>query len=77
VVASVHATPKGVAFINLGAAYPNEVFTGFISNMNAIGDEAWLNGLKGKTVRIHGRVNIYRTKAEIRITAKDQVTIVE
>jgi hypothetical protein len=26
VVASVHATPKGVAFINFGEAYPNQVF---------------------------------------------------
>jgi DNA/RNA endonuclease YhcR with UshA esterase domain len=75
VVASVHATPKGVAFINLGEAYPNQIFTGFISNLSAIGDEAWLNGLKGKTVRIHGRVNIYRAKPEIRITSKEQVTV--
>lgn len=44
-VASVQATPKGVAFINLGEAYPHQVFTGFIQNLSAIGDEAWLNGL--------------------------------
>src|ERR1700738_5104736 len=75
VVASVHATPKNVAFINLGEAYPHQVFTGFIQNLNAIGDEAWLNGLKGKTVRIHGRINIYHAVAEIRITARDQITI--
>jgi hypothetical protein len=73
VVASVHATPKGVAFINLDKAYPNQVFTGFIPNLSAIGDEAWLNGLNGKTVRIHGRINIYHTIPEIRITSKDQV----
>jgi DNA/RNA endonuclease YhcR with UshA esterase domain len=75
VVASVHATPKGVAFINLGEAYPNQIFTGFISNLSAIGDEAWLNGLKGKPVRIRGRVNIYHAKPEIRITLKDQATV--
>jgi hypothetical protein len=72
-VASVHATPKGAAFINLGEAYPNQVFTGFIQNLSAVGDEAWLNGLKGKTVRIHGRINIYHAIPEIRITSKDQV----
>jgi hypothetical protein len=73
VVASVHATPKGVAFINLGEAYPHQIFTGFIPNLSAIADEAWLNGLKGRTVRIHGRINIYHAIPEIRITSKDQV----
>ncbi len=72
-VASVHASAKGAAFINLGEAYPHQVFTGFIQNLNAIGDEAWLNGLKGKTIRIRGRINIYHTIPEIRITSKDQV----
>jgi DNA/RNA endonuclease YhcR with UshA esterase domain len=73
VVASVRATPKGVAFINLGEAYPHQVFTGFIQNLSAIGDEAWLNSLKGKTVRIRGRINIYRAIPEIRITSRAQV----
>jgi hypothetical protein len=75
VVASVHATPKGVAFITLGVAYPHQVFTGFIQNFSVIGDEAWLNGLKGKTVRIHGRINIYHAVAEIRIVSKEQITV--
>jgi hypothetical protein len=73
VVASIHATPKGVAFINLGEAYPHQIFTGFIPSLNAFGDEPWLNGLKGKIVRIHGRINIYHAIAEIRIISKDQV----
>jgi hypothetical protein len=74
-VASVHATPKGVAFINLGEAYPHQIFTGFIPNLSAVGDETWLNGLKGKTVRIHSRINIYHAIPEIRITSKDQVMV--
>jgi hypothetical protein len=73
VVASVHATPKGVAFINLGEACPHQIFTGFIPNLSTVGDETWLNGLKGKTVRIHGRINIYHAIPEIRIISKDQV----
>jgi hypothetical protein len=73
IVASVHATPKGVAFINLNEAYPHQIFTGFIPNLSAVGDETWLNELKGKTVRIHGRINIYHAIPEIRITSKDQV----
>jgi hypothetical protein len=72
-VASVHATPKGVAFINLDEAYPHQIFTGFIPNLSAVGDEAWLNRLRGKTVRIHGRINIYHAIPEIRITSKYQV----
>jgi hypothetical protein len=72
-VASVHATPKGVAFINLNEAYPHQIFTGFIPKLSAVGDETWLNGLKGKTVRIHGRINIHHAIPEIRITSKDQV----
>jgi hypothetical protein len=69
VVASVHGAPKGVAFINLNEAYPHQIFTGFIPNLSAVGDETWLNGLKGKT----GRINIYHAMPEIRITSKDQV----
>jgi hypothetical protein len=75
IAASVHATPKGAAFINLDKAYPNQVFAGFIQNLSAVGDEAWLNGLKGKTVRIHGRINIYHAVPEIRILSKDQITV--
>jgi hypothetical protein len=75
IVASVHATPKGVAFINLNEAYPHQIFTGFIPNLSLVGDEAWLNGLKGKTVRIHGRINIYHAIPEIRIISKDQVMV--
>jgi hypothetical protein len=71
VVASVHATPKGVAFINLGEAYPHQIFTGFIPNQSAVGDETWLNGLKGKS----GRINIYHAIPEIRIRSKDQVMV--
>jgi hypothetical protein len=73
VVASVHANPKGVAFINLGEAYPHQIFTGFIPNLSVVGDEAWLNGLKGKSVLIRGRINIYHAIPEIRITSKGQV----
>jgi hypothetical protein len=75
VVASVHATPKGVAFLNLGEAYPHQVFSGFISNLSAVGDESWLNDLKGKTVRIHGRIKIYYTIHEIRVISKGQVRV--
>jgi hypothetical protein len=75
VVASVHATPKGVAFINLNEAYPHQIFTGFIPNLSAVGDETWLDGLKGKTVRFHGRINMYHAIPEIRITSKDQVMV--
>jgi hypothetical protein len=31
VVAIVHTTAKGVPFINLGEAYPIQIFSGFIS----------------------------------------------
>jgi len=75
VVASVHATPKGVAFINLNEAYPHQIFTGFIPTLSAVGDETWLNGLKGETVQIHGRITIYHAIPEIRITSKDQVMV--
>jgi hypothetical protein len=75
VVASVHATPKGAAFINLDKAYPHQIFTGFIQNLSAVGDEAWLNGLKEKTIRIHGRINIYHAIPEIRILSKEQITV--
>jgi hypothetical protein len=75
VVASVYATPKGVAFINLGEAYLHQVFTGFISNLSAVSEESWLNASKGKTVLIHGRINIYYTAHEIRVISKDQVRV--
>jgi hypothetical protein len=72
---SVHATSKDVAFINLGEAYRGQLITGFIPSLSAIGDKTWLDGLKGKTVQIRGRISIYHAKPEIRITSKDQVTV--
>jgi hypothetical protein len=44
-----------------------------IPNLSAVGDETWLNRLNGKTVRIHGRINIYHAIPEIRIISKNQV----
>jgi hypothetical protein len=75
VVADVHATSKDIAFINLGEGYPGQLITAFIPILSAIGDKAWLDGLKGKTVRIRGGIDIYHDKPEIRITSKDQVTV--
>jgi DNA/RNA endonuclease YhcR with UshA esterase domain len=76
-VAEIKTLKNGEAFLRIGAAYPDQLFTDYIASLKTVADEAWLKSLSGKTVRIHGRTDLYAGKPEIKITSPDQVRAIQ
>jgi hypothetical protein len=75
-VASVYVSQKGNAFLNFGAAYPNEVFSGVIFSSSAaqFGD---LTRYQGKQVRVTGLIKLYKGKPEIILESPDHLRPVQ
>ena len=74
IVTAVSTSRKGNAFINFGGVYPNQTFTGWIPTGTPLASYASLQLLKGKKVKITGRIELYRGKPEIRVLSKSQIT---
>jgi DNA/RNA endonuclease YhcR with UshA esterase domain len=74
-VVKVFTSKNGNTFLNFGAAYPNQTFTGWIQKDSPLAAVASLQTLEGKRMRISGTINLYRGKPEIRLTTKDQIQI--
>jgi hypothetical protein len=74
-VVSTYRSGKGNIFLNFGAAYPNQVFTGWIPPGSSAQNSPYLDGIEGKNVQIHGRVELYRGKPEIRIDSEEQLYV--
>ena len=74
VVTAVTTSRKGNTFINFGGVYPNQTLTGWIPTGSPLASDASLQALQGKKVRITGRIELYRGKAEIRVLSKSQIT---
>src|SRR5246127_1691734 len=75
VVAKVFTSKSGNAFLNIGATYPNQTFTGWIPPASPVSKSPILSGIEGKHVKITGRIEIYKGKPEIRINAASQLEI--
>jgi DNA/RNA endonuclease YhcR with UshA esterase domain len=75
VVAKVFTSKSGNTFLNIGATYPNQTFTGWIPNSSPVKDSAVLDGIAGKHVKITGRIELYKGKPEIRINAVSQLVV--
>ena len=75
VVAKVFTSKNGNTFLNFGAAYPNQTFTGWIPKDSQLADDPALSGLEGKKVKITGTINVYRGKPEIKIMSRDQLVL--
>jgi len=73
VVAKVFTSKSGNTFLNVGAAYPNQTFTGWIPPASRISKSPMLSGIEGKHVKITGRIEMYKGKPEIRINAAEQL----
>jgi hypothetical protein len=73
-VASVYVSSKGNAFLNFGAPYPNEVFSGVIFSSSAaqFGD---LTKYQGKQVQVTGQIRLYKGKPEIILETLDQLRL--
>jgi hypothetical protein len=75
VVAKVFTSKAGNTFLNVGATYPNQTFTGWIPPASPVNKSPILSGLEGKHVKITGRIEIYKGKPEIRINATEQLEV--
>jgi DNA/RNA endonuclease YhcR with UshA esterase domain len=72
-VVKVFTSKNGNTFLNFGAAYPNQTFTGWIPKDSPLAADASLSALEGKRVRITGTISLYRGKPEIKIMSKSQI----
>jgi hypothetical protein len=75
VVAKVFTSKTGNTFLNIGAAYPNQTFTGWIPQASQVSQSPLLSGIEGKRVKITGRIELYKGKPEIRINASSQLEV--
>src|SRR5258708_32076124 len=73
IVVKVFTSKHGNTFLNFGAAYPNQTFTGWIPKDSPLAADERLSALEGKTVRITGTISLYRGKPEIKIMSKEQL----
>jgi hypothetical protein len=74
-VVSMHHSGKGNTFLNFGAPYPNQIFTGWIPAGSSAQGSPLLEDIEGKTVQIMGRIRLYRGKPEIRIDSEEQLQV--
>jgi hypothetical protein len=75
-VVSVHRTKAGNVFLNFGADYPNQTFTGAVLNPSDPKLEH-LEGLAGKRVAVKGVIQLYKGKAEIVVESAGQIEVRE
>jgi DNA/RNA endonuclease YhcR with UshA esterase domain len=73
-VVKVFTSKNGNTFLNFGAAYPNETFTGWIPKNSPLAGDASLSALEGKRVRVSGTIELYRGKPEIKVLSSNQIT---
>ena len=77
VVVAVTNSGKGNTFINFGAKYPNQTFTGWIPKDSELSGGSGPTGLEGKKIKITGTIELYKGKPEIKVMTKDQIQIEE
>ena len=75
VVAKVFTSKSGNTFLNIGARYPNQTFTGRVPPASPVNKSPTLSGIEGKHVKISGRIEMYKGKPEIRINAAEQLDV--
>jgi hypothetical protein len=66
---------SGNAFLNIGAAYPNQTFTGWIPTASPVSKSPVLSEIEGKKVKITGRIELYKGKPELRLNAASQLEV--
>jgi DNA/RNA endonuclease YhcR with UshA esterase domain len=71
----VFTSKSGNTFLNIGATYPNQTFTGWIPPASPVNKSPVLSGIEGKHVKMTGRIETYKGKPEIRLNAVSQLEI--
>jgi hypothetical protein len=57
-VAKVFTSKNGHTFLNIGAAYPNQTFTGWIPPASPVSKSPVLSDIEGKKAKITGRIEL-------------------
>jgi DNA/RNA endonuclease YhcR with UshA esterase domain len=70
----VFTSKSGNTFLNIGASYPNQTFTGWIPSASPVNKLPMLTDIEGEHVKITGRVETYKGK-EIRINGASQLEV--
>jgi len=74
VVKNVFTTGGGTTFLDFGASYPDETFTGVIFDDYA-GEVGDVSGLTGRKVDIFGKITLYRGKPQIILKSRTQIRV--
>jgi DNA/RNA endonuclease YhcR with UshA esterase domain len=74
-VAKVFTSKSDNTFLNIGAVYPDQPSTGWIPSASPVKKSPILSGIKGKHLKITGRIEMYKGKPEIRINAVEQLEV--
>jgi hypothetical protein len=72
-VANVHETGRGTTYLNFGAPYPHQTFTGAVLRPG-IATPGQLNSFAGKRVGVTGTITLHHGQAEIVIDSIGQLT---
>ena len=75
VVAKVFTSKSGNTFLNIGASYPTQTFTGWIPPASPVSKSPILSDIEGRHVKITGRIEMYKGKPETRINAVSQLEV--
>jgi hypothetical protein len=73
VVAEIVTTHKGNVLFNFGLVHPNQTFTAWIRSGASFLKDPVLSGLRGKTVRVIGKIELFKGKPEIRVSSRPQI----
>jgi DNA/RNA endonuclease YhcR with UshA esterase domain len=73
VVVAVFTSKSGNTFLNFGAPYPAQTFTGWVPAGTPLASDPSLQSFQGKRIRITGTIQLYRGKPEIKILSRDQL----
>jgi hypothetical protein len=66
-VVAVYTSKKGNTFLNFGAKYPAQTFTGYIPAGSELTGDRWTITLQGKVIGITGTVEMYQGEPEVKI----------
>jgi hypothetical protein len=73
VVAEIVTTHKGNVLFNFGLMHPDQTFTAWIQTGASFLNDPVFSSFQGKTVRVIGKIELFKAKAEIRVSSRLQI----
>jgi hypothetical protein len=71
-VASVHRSKSGNVYLNFGADYPHQLFSGVVLHPRGSWPQG-LDSLTGKRVGVRGKISVYKGQVQIVIKNVEQI----